>query len=34
MNITTIVIAVLSVIAHIRSLGVLQSITQFAYTVV
>ena len=34
MTITTIVIAVLSVFAHLRSLGVLQAMTPFAYTVV
>ena len=34
MTITTIVIALLSVFAHLCTLGVLQAITQFAYTVV
>ena len=34
MTITTIVIALLSVFAHLRRLGPLQAITQFAYTVV
>ena len=32
MTITTIVIAVLSVVAHLHSLGLLQAITHFAYT--
>ena len=34
MTIRSIVIAVLSVFAHFRNLGLLQAITQFAYTVV
>ena len=34
MTIPTKVIAVHSVFAHLRSLGLLQAITQFAYTVV
>ena len=34
MTIRSIVIAVLSVFAHLSSLGILQAIKQFAYTVV
>ena len=34
MSITRIVIALLSVFAHLSTLGLLQAITQFAYTVV